>query len=118
MSQSSSNLAYNYQSRGVGKPIYIGSSYFDRLSEEAVILSIDPFLLLKGMRVVTNEGEVVGKVKDFARSNDTNEVGGLIVSALFRKDITIDSNYIKSIGSSIILKSNYSVAKKYFWQRA
>src|SRR3989344_8992758 len=55
-------------SRGIfRKQLYIGSSYLGKLSEEAIILSIDPFVLYDGMKVLTNEGEIMGKVKDITR---------------------------------------------------
>ena len=106
-------------SRGLfNKPLYIGSSYFGKLSEEAIILTIDPFILFRGMKVLTNEGEVIGKIKEITRKNNTNDMGELVVKSMFRKRFSIDSNYIKTIGSSIILKSNYNVPKKHFWQKS
>ena len=106
-------------SRGIFKnPLYLGSSYLGKLSEEAIILSIDPFVLYNGMKVLTNEGDVIGKIKDIARKNNTNDIGDLVVKAMFRKKFNVDKDFIKSIGSSIILKSNYSAPKKYFWQRS
>ncbi len=108
-----------FVSRGLFKEqLYLGSSYFDKLSEKAIILKIDPFVLLKGFKVITNEGEFVGKVKDFVRKNNSNEISGLVVKKRFRKDISVETSNIKAFGSSIILKENYNVPKKYFWQRS
>ncbi len=106
-------------SRGIfRKQLYLGSSYFGKLSEEAVILSVDPFVLYNGIKVLTNEGDVIGKVKDITRKTNANDIGELIVKARLRKKFNVGADFIKSIGSSIILKSNYSAPKKYFWQRS
>ena len=106
-----------FVSRGLyKKPLFIGASYFDKLSEKAIILKIDPFILLKGYKIITNEGEFVGKVKDFIRKNNSNDLSGIVVKKRFWKDYSVDIINIKSFGSSIILKENYNVPKKYFWK--
>src|SRR3989344_6701079 len=54
------------------KSLYLGSSYFGKFSEEAIILNVDPFVLLKRMKVLTNEGDVIGRVRDISRKTNTN----------------------------------------------
>ena len=100
------------------KSLYLGSSYFGKLSEEAIILNVDPFVLFRRMKVLTNEGDVIGRVKNINRKTNDNDIGELIVKARFRKSFNVSADFIKSIGSSIILKSNYSAPEKYFWQRS
>ena len=106
-----------FVSRGLyKKSLFIGASYFDKLSEKAIILKIDPFVLLKGFKIITNDGEFVGKIKDFIRKNNSNDLSGIVVKKRFWKDYSVDITNIKSFGSSIILKESYNVPKKYFWK--
>ena len=69
-------------------------------------------------KIITNEGEVVGKVKDFIRKNNSNDLSGLVVKKRFWKNYSVDITNIKSFGSSIILKEDYNAPKKYIWQRS
>lgn|SRR3989344_9389617 len=100
------------------KPIYIGRSYIKKLSEESFILNIYPSILLKGENVLDTEGRKIGKVSEVVRKEHSNEIRELIVSSPFRKKFVITPQNIKHIGESIILKPNYHVQKKYFWQKS
>lgn len=100
------------------KPIYIGISYFDRLSKDSIILKISPSVLLKRKKVLDSEGKVIGKVKSIERKGNSNEISELIISSPLKKKFPIKMSNIKFIGKTIILKSNYNVPKKYFWQKS
>ena len=101
-------------SRGIfKKPFYVGKSYLKQISNDAIILNIEPANLLKGIKVVTSDGKILGKVKEVIRKGDTNIVEGIVVSSLFKKRKTIKASFIERLGQSIILKPNYHVAEKY-----
>lgn len=100
------------------KSLYIGKEYIDHLSDEAVILTIDPPMLLKGKKVVTYEGEVVGKVKEVMRKGTSSDVESILVHSFGRGSFTVPVNAVKSGGQSIILRQNYDVPKKHFFKRS
>ena len=113
------NLQGIFVSRGIFQPLlYIGVSYFDKASNDAVILNIDPFVLLKGKEVVTSDGKIIGKVKDIIRNDFSNNIKEIIAGKLFRKHFRIPYESVKLAGRSIILKINYDGAKKYIQQRS
>jgi len=106
-------------SRGIfKKPIYIGVSYIRRLSHESFILKVDPFVLLKGKKVLDSHGRNVGRVKDVVRKEHSNDLKEILVGSSFRKNFSINISNIKSFGESIMLKPNYHVKKKYFWEKS
>jgi|SRR3989344_1455130 len=105
-------------SRGfMKKPLYIGSSYFEDLSDESLILKIEPSVLLIGKKVLSSEGKVIGEVKDIERQGHTNEILDLIIKKPLRKSFIIKKSYVKYLGDSIILNSNYNGKKKHFWKK-
>lgn len=97
-------------------PIYIDCSYVDKMTEDAVILTMEPAILLKGRKVITTDGEVVGKVKAVERKELTNVIRHLMIKPFLRRPFLVPINEIKSIGNSIILKSSYHVPTKHFWK--
>lgn len=99
------------------KPIYIGKNYFNKLTPEAVILNIEPTILLKNKKVVTYEGEIIGKVKDIIRQDKTNIMKGVVVKSFLRGIFTVPTDQIKSTSNSIILKDSYNAPKKSLWRR-
>jgi len=106
-------------SRGIfEKPFYIGSSYIKRFSEESFILTIELSVLLKGKKVLTSNGKVIGKIKDVIRKKHSNEVDKLSIKSFLKKIFYIRLSDVQSFGESIILKSNYRVPKKYLWQKS
>jgi sporulation protein YlmC with PRC-barrel domain len=105
-------------SRGLfRKKLFIGKGYIDRLTEDSLVLKIDPFLLFKGVKVVSSEGEVLGKVIDFVRINNTNDLDSVMVKGFMRGTFSIPLASLKSVGYSIILKPNYEPPAKHFWKR-
>ncbi len=98
--------------------LFIGRVYFDPLSSEAIILNIEPSILLKGKKVVTYDGEVIGKVKDVGRMGKTNALKNLVVHSFWRGTFTISAGSIKVLGKTVMLKNDYNAPKKSFWRRA
>lgn len=105
-------------SRGLfKKKIFIGKGYIDRLTLDSLVLKVDPFLLFKDVKVVSSEGEVIGRVIDFVRINNTNDLDSLTVKGFMRGTFSVPLTAIKSVGYSIILKPNYEPPAKHFWKR-
>jgi sporulation protein YlmC with PRC-barrel domain len=100
------------------KPFYIGKGYFSHLSHEAIILNIELSPLLRGKKVITSEGKVIGKVMAIERKGTRNDIQHIVVKSFWSRKFTITPSNIKSIGRSIILQSGYNVPKKYFWQKS
>lgn len=98
--------------------MYIEKSFFDRLSYDAIILNVDPVIMLKGRKIVTSEGEVIGKVKQVDRKGNTNDAENITTHSFLRGTFIIPASYVKYVGQSIILKPTYNVPKKYFWQKS
>jgi|SRR3989344_1859662 len=101
----------------IRKPIYIGRSYFSRLSEEAVILNIEVSVLIKDKQVMDFEGKILGTVKEVVRKGTRNDLKGLYVSSLFSKKFFIPASAIQYVSKSVVLRKNYNARKKYFWQK-
>jgi len=98
--------------RGLFKEkLYIDRDYFEKLSSEAIILNVEPFILLKSKKVITSDGEILGKVKSINRVDKTNQIKSLIVKKIFRKQIVIPLNSIKFIENSVVLKDSYNATK-------
>src|SRR3989344_9345731 len=103
--------------RIIKKPMYIGRSYFSRLSQEAVILNIEVSVLIKGIKVINSEGKIIGRVKEVLRKGTRNDIKGIYVGSLFRKKFLIPVSAIDHIGISVVLKKSYNERKKHFWQK-
>ena len=103
--------------RFIKKPMYIGRSYFSRLSQEAVILNIEVSVLIKGIKVINSEGKIIGRVKEVLRKGTRNDIKGIYTGSLFRKKFLIPASAIDHIGISVVLKKSYNERKKHFWQK-
>jgi len=100
-----------------GRLLYIGESYIDRVTNEAIILNIEVTVLLREKKVITGDGRIIGKVRKTMRKGDTNELESIIIGAFLKRDIEIPKSAIKTINKSIILNEGYNVKQKYFWQK-
>jgi sporulation protein YlmC with PRC-barrel domain len=101
--------------RGIKRPLYIGSSYIRTISSESVILSINPSVLMKGMKVISFEGEALGKVREVVRKDNRNEFREIIVSSLLKRKFSVPSGKIHFVGKVVMLKKGYDVPKKNRW---
>lgn len=84
--------------------LYIGSGYIEIISDESIILSIDPATLLIDKRVITHQGKVIGKVKKVDRVRNTNAISKIHVKRFLHKAFVIKPLDIEKNGDSIILK--------------
>ena len=99
-------------------PLYIGKSYIDKIAHAGVILNIEPSVFLRGRKVISYEGKVLGRVSSVNRKGNRNNVESIIFGAFMRKDEKIPFSAIDKVGKSIIMKKNYVVKQRYFWQRS
>ena len=99
-----------------GAKAYVGREYFESVSKEACMLKEEPVVLLKGMQVLSNEGERVGCVKQVMRVKNTNELEYLVVKGWLRSEYRVKPGQISSIAKSIILKGGVDVPKRSFWK--
>lgn len=105
--------------RSLGKKdVYLGSSYIDRATNEGIILTIEPSILLVGKRVLDKNGKGIGLVKSINRKNHTNEVQSVVVSSLFKKDFVIPWNFINQTTHVLVILPSHNVKQKYFWQKS
>ena len=98
------------------KSMYIGRSYFSRLSQEAVILNIEVSVLIKDKQVIDSKGKIIGKVKEVVRKGTRNDIKGVYVRSLFRRKFFIPESKIAYVNQSVVLKPKYNATKKYFWK--
>ncbi len=91
--------------------LYIDRTYFQKLSTAAIVLTIEPSVLLKGRKVITFEGQIVGKVTNVKREEQTNEIKTLNVKPKLRKPFTLSPENVKYFGKSIILEEGVDVPK-------
>ncbi|MDP3965925.1 MAG: hypothetical protein Q8Q04_00130 [archaeon] len=101
----------------IKKSMYIGRSYFSRLSSEAVILNIEVSVLIKNKQVIDSKGKIIGRVKEIVRKGTRNDLKGLYVRSLLSRKFFIPESGIEYVSKSVVLKSNYNARKKYFWQK-
>ncbi|MBX4212147.1 PRC-barrel domain-containing protein [Candidatus Pacearchaeota archaeon] len=87
--------------------IYIGRNYFKKLSQESLILSIEPAPLLEGRTVINYQGKRIGRVVQAVRADSTNALKHLIVKKTFHKEFIVPVKFVQAIGSTIILKESY-----------
>jgi len=97
-------------------PIYIGKSYFSSLSNIAIILNIELNILIKGKKVLTFDGKVLGRVRKVNRKKFTNEIENLVVNSLWRKYLILPTD-IKQIKSTVLVKYKYNESKNHIWKR-
>ena|SRR3989344_3898613 len=100
----------------IKKSMYIGKSYFSRLSPEAVILNIEVSVLIKDRKVIDSQGKAIGRVKEVIRKGTRNDLKGVYVSSLFSKKFFIPASAIDKVSKSLVLKPKYNARKKYLWQ--
>jgi sporulation protein YlmC with PRC-barrel domain len=92
------------------KKIYISAEYIERLAKGAVLLSIDPAFLQRGMPMLTNDGKRFGKVIDLVRDDLTNKIRTYVVRRYLRT-LQIPASEVKGVGRSVMLTKNYEQAK-------
>ena len=91
---------------GILKPdLYVGVDHIKHIGIDAVILKKVPTQKFKGLTVLSEEGKIIGEVKDIVLEG--KKVKELVVKGkgFFKKAIPIKYVDIKEIGDKIILKA-------------
>ena len=105
--------------RGIFGPlVFFGATYLDKLTPEGIVLNMEPAILLRGRKVVTYDGEVIGSIREIVRFGGTNDIKNLVVHSFLRGTFNVPIAEIKSLGKSIILKNTYNAPKKSLWRRS
>lgn len=96
--------------------LYVGKSYFSTISDYSIILNTELSPLVKGRKVLTIDGKVLGKVRKVNRKGTSNEIDSLLVSSFWKKYL-LPVSIIKQIASAVLIKSKYDETKEYLWTR-
>ncbi len=95
--------------QGFMKPdIFVGINYIKHFGVEAIFLSKVPHDRYKGLDVITEEGHILGVVKDVIVAH--KRIQEIVVSpkkAFNKKNIIVPSSKIKEFGSSVILRKGF-----------
>ncbi len=100
--------------KGFIRTMYVCMSYVTRITEQALMLGIDPAALFLGRSAVSADGKKFGTVIALERVNETNEVVSVTVRRYFVQKITIPKEEFSRFGTSLILKSTHDQARKKF----
>ena len=83
---------------------YIGREYVDKITEEGVMLKIDPLTEVIGEKVFDSQGKKIGKVSALTREKKTNSIISLEVDRGIGKDrLIVPIENVKSMGNAVIL---------------
>ncbi|OVE75125.1 hypothetical protein BVX95_00080 [archaeon D22] len=88
---------------------YIDKNYIKQISQQAVMLKVDPVSEYVGLDVLDSTGAKIGKVKSVNRSRNTNNLISITVEG--RKvggEMMFTSDYIDAVGDSIMLKEKFA----------
>jgi sporulation protein YlmC with PRC-barrel domain len=99
---------------GLLKPdLFVGSRYIKFFGIDAVLLKKVPHDKYKGLKVLTEGGEVIGRVKNIVVS-DRKKIKEFVISTkrIWDKHYKITYKDIKEIGDHIILKEKSKPKKK------
>jgi len=88
--------------------IFIGNEFINGVSEDAIVLSIDPVTMLVGKKVFDVDGKEIGSVARLIRKGNANTFEGVVVKKRFySKGIKIPKKDVDISKKSIILKKSY-----------
>ena len=98
---------------GLLKPdLYIGVNYLRHIGPDAILLNKVPTEKFKGLTVLSEEGKIIGKVKDIILEGKNVKEFIIKGKGFFEKGISIGYTDIKEIGDKIILKAERAIKKK------
>jgi len=98
---------------GLMKPdLYVGISHVKSLGDDAILLKKVPAPKFKGLKVLTAEGKVLGRVIDMVIFNSTIKEFTVANRRILGKRLGIKYKDIKEVGDSIILKKDFKHKEK------
>lgn len=87
--------------------IFIDKEFF-KVSDDAVMLSIDPVISLQGKRVFDADGKKIGKVSKVIRKGNSNTLEAIMVKKnIYSKAVKVSKTDIDVSKKNIILKKVY-----------
>ncbi len=91
-----------------GTSYYISDSFIEELDGEAVMLNIQPFYVLQGLKVYDESGRYLGEVEDVTRAEDSNDVEELVVRKhWFSTPRSVAAEHVETANENIILNEAY-----------
>ena len=91
-----------------GTSYYVSDAFVDELDGEAVMLSIQPFYVLHGLKVYDDNGRYLGVVEDVTRAEDSNRVEEIVVRKhWFSTPKSVAAEHIETANENIILNKAY-----------
>jgi len=86
---------------------FIGASYIGSITDEGIVLNINPVTEYVGLKVFDFTGKEIGKVKEVYRSKQSNTLLSLLVERSGKEDLIIRADYIAAAGKNIVLKEPF-----------
>lgn len=87
---------------------FLDVQYVKSYDEEAVMLTTQPYYLLRGLKVYDDDGRYLGTVRDVTRKPKTNKVEEIVVRRFFfTTPLSIPAEDIKTANENIILGASY-----------
>ena len=97
---------------GFMKPdLFIGASHIRHFGIDAILLKRVPADKFKGLKVITFDGKIIGKVKNVILERTKVKEFEISGPKIFNKSFLIKYKDIKEIGDKIILKEKYKIKK-------
>lgn len=98
---------------GFLKPdLYIGINHVRDFGKDAILLSKVPAPKFKGLKVLTAEGQVLGRVVDLVLRNSAVKEISIANRRILGKQLWVKAPHIKEVGDTIILKKGYKTKDK------
>ncbi|MFH1316773.1 MAG: PRC-barrel domain-containing protein [Candidatus Woesearchaeota archaeon] len=101
--------------QGFMKPdLFIGTDHIKNFGIDTIFLSSVPYDKLKGMKVISSDGEIIGNVEGHAQKSQKLQELRIKFKkdGLFKKPISIKVSEIKQIGDSVIMKPNFKIPEQ------
>jgi sporulation protein YlmC with PRC-barrel domain len=86
---------------------FIGAGYIGSITDEGIVLNINPVTEYVGVKVFDYTGKEIGKVKEVNRSKQTNTLLSILVDRRGEEDALIRADHIAAAGKNIVLKEPY-----------
>jgi sporulation protein YlmC with PRC-barrel domain len=100
--------------RPLNPDAYVCSTYIERITPEAFLLSIEPASLCVGKTVVSSDGKKIGVVKMVVRATQSNDIDSFFINRGWFRKGRIEFTDVKQIGISILLNKTYEQIKRDF----
>ncbi|MGE0793341.1 MAG: hypothetical protein AB7V77_04145 [Candidatus Woesearchaeota archaeon] len=94
--------------QGFGKPdLFVGLEYVENFGVDVVFLNKIPFVKIKGLNILSHDGDILGFVEDVIVENHNIVDVVMRKNKLSSKRELISGKHIEFIGEDIILKKHF-----------